>query len=132
MKPQLATLRRFTATSLSLFLTVGLGLIGPASAFADGVERGGLNFKIVSDDILKSANGAVPEVQANTSDSGSGGTTADAGTASASDPADGGTTADSGTDSTADTGTGDAGQTSAELNAKGDSNNSNGKKSGQR
>ena len=76
MRSPLATLRRLTATTLSLLLAVGLGLIGPASALADGVERGGLNFTIVSDDISKSANGSVPEVQANSS-SGSGDSNAD-------------------------------------------------------
>ena len=57
------SLRRSLATALTVFMSVGLGLIGPASALAQGVERG-LNFTIISDDINKAASGSVPAVAA--------------------------------------------------------------------
>ena len=59
MRENVSPLQRLMATSLSVFLTVGLGLIGPASALA-GMETGGLSYTIVSDDISKSATGSVP------------------------------------------------------------------------
>ena len=62
MKKNVSPLQRLMVTILTIFLTVGLGLIGPASALADGVETGGLNFTIVSDEITKTATGSVPVV----------------------------------------------------------------------
>ena len=127
MKIRKVPLRRPVATTLSLFLALGLGLIGPASALAQGVGRG-LTFNVISDDIRKSANGSVPEVTANTdsqqADSAAGGAARES-TITAETTATADTTT---TDSTAST----SYNTSASLSNKNTTNSANGKKTNTR
>ena len=73
MRKSVSRMERLMATVLSVFLAIGLGLIGPASALAD-VERGGLDFTIVSDDLAKTASGSMPtSPRSNLNDGGDGG-----------------------------------------------------------
>ncbi len=116
MNPPQLSLRRLLSTTLSVFLAAGLGLIGPVSVLAEGVERGGLNFTIVSDEISGTAHGSVPEVQANSTspDSGSGSDETLSGTTDDGSSSGSGSTSGS-TDGTGDGSTGtSSGDTTSE------------------
>jgi hypothetical protein len=137
IRKNVSPLQRLMATILSVFLSVGLGLIGPASALADGVERGGLSFTIVSDDITKTATGSVPETPEGASGPGSstgdtstgGGSTGDTSTGDTStgDTSTGDTSTgdtSTGDTSTADTSTGDTSTSTADTSTTTDSSTS--------
>ncbi len=123
MKTPQLSLRRSLSTTLSVFLAAGLGLIGPAGALAEGVERGGLNFTIVSDEISGTAHGSVPEVQATSTspDTGGGsGQTSDGSTGDSGDGSTGTTSGDTTSGSTDGTTGGDTTSGSTDGTSEGD------------
>jgi len=119
-------MRRLIGTASAVLLGLGLGLMGPATALADGVEKG-LNFTIVSDEVSKTASGSVPAppsgyTASDTTAAESGSAGGDSGSTTALASADSSTTSspDSGSD-------GSDYNTSTSLNAKNETNSASGK-----
>ena len=126
MKKIDSRMRRLVGTTSAVLLGLGLGLMGPATAFADGVEKG-LSFTIVSDEIGKTATGSAPAPPSGYTASDT--TAAETGSAGGDS---GSTTAlastDSSTTSSSDSGSdGSDYNTSASLNTKNETNSASGK-----